>query len=642
MLRKYFIILLLIFIGFLYSQTSEIDSLHNKLSTSVSNNRFEILYKLSQAYNTISMDLSLEYAKKALAQAQQNKNKKNQAQALMEIGEIYLEVGIYEQALNNCIQSLGFYEQFEDKKNIANILSNIGNIYLRLKQYDSSKLYFLQAKTIYKEIKNLKGELQVQINLASLFTVQGKYDNALLEYQKVLELSKELNNLQYQAVILNNIGIIHKTLDQKKLALEYFNNSLEVKKQIGDEVGIATSLLNLGNYYRNLGLLDKALEIYNRGKEISKKLDLKDHIMRISYGEYKCYKVSNNSKKALSSFLEYSVIKDSLISFETNKKIAEIKIKFESEKKEKQIELLKKSNKIKELSLQRKRMQIIMILVVLFMVIFIFIILNNKYKMEQKLNTLLGGKNNELRQSNISLKNSEISLMKTNSTKDKFFTIIAHDLKDPFYSLMKYCEIFYELFDSLNEKDKKQYIKDIILLTNNILKLLENLLVWTKSQTGNLKFEPDILDLNSAVEVVIQNLETEAKKKEISIKFNKKNGQFIFADTEMIVTVIRNLVYNSIKFTPRTGKIEISFLNEKDKISLIIKDNGIGLSKENQIKVFQIEENFKTEGTEQETGTGLGLLICKEFVKKNNGEISIESSLGKGSIFTLTFNKYNV
>ena len=239
------------------------------------------------------------------------------------------------------------------------------------------------------------------------------------------------------------------------------------------------------------------------------------------------------------------------------------------------------------------------------------------------------------------LKEREKSLRKLNKTKDKFFSIIAHDLTGPFNSLLGFSEILKQDFEKFDQNEQKEYIDIIYNGLLNTYKLLENLLLWSRSQTKNVDFNPETVNLYLLVNETIQPLKHLLENKFIELSLEIGKDIHIEADRNMLSTIIRNLVSNAVKFTHKGGKISIQsdvVADGKEDGFVIISviDNGIGIPNEMQSKLFKISKNRSAKGTENETGTGLGLILCKEFVKKHGGKIWVESETGKGSRFVFS------
>jgi signal transduction histidine kinase len=233
------------------------------------------------------------------------------------------------------------------------------------------------------------------------------------------------------------------------------------------------------------------------------------------------------------------------------------------------------------------------------------------------------------------LKNSNKKLTILNATKDKFFSIIAHDLKNPFNSILGFSELLVEEFKELTEEKKLEFILAIHESSRRIYVLLENLLEWASTQTGNIRFHPEVIDLNEVLETNFALIKNKFDEKGIRFSKDLPDKTLAFADYNMISTVIRNLIGNAIKFTEK-GEIKATIKPVNSHLEVSISDSGIGISAKIRAGLFEIDHKKSTTGTRGEKGSGLGLLICKEFVLKNGGEISVTSEEGKGTTFTFT------
>jgi len=231
---------------------------------------------------------------------------------------------------------------------------------------------------------------------------------------------------------------------------------------------------------------------------------------------------------------------------------------------------------------------------------------------------------------------SEQRLRELNATKDKFFSIIAHDLKNPFNDLMGFTQLLALNIKKYDLQKIEKFTKIIHQSSKLAYNLLENLLDWSRSQTGILNFEPEKILINKLIEENIDLLDSTAKNKNIKIYPEFDTITYAFADKNMVRTIIRNLISNAIKYTNQGGYININSYCDNKKCEISVTDNGIGISKENINKIFKIDESYSTVGTEREKGTGLGLILCKEFVGKNGGKLWIKSEPNKGSTFSFT------
>ena len=232
------------------------------------------------------------------------------------------------------------------------------------------------------------------------------------------------------------------------------------------------------------------------------------------------------------------------------------------------------------------------------------------------------------------LAKSEAALFELNATKDRFFSIIGHDLRTPFSAILGVSDLLIKQFNNNNYEEADELITLINQSARQAYNLLENLLEWSRAQTGKITFNPTAFDFSEIVRGTITLLQDAAREKSISITTSLPEPFPIVADTDMIQTVLRNLLSNGIKFTPNDGHINIKGEILENEIRVSVTDSGVGISPSNAKKLFSIEESCTTQGTNNETGTGLGLLLCKEFIEIHDGKIWVTSTPKKGSTFT--------
>lgn len=237
---------------------------------------------------------------------------------------------------------------------------------------------------------------------------------------------------------------------------------------------------------------------------------------------------------------------------------------------------------------------------------------------------------------------SKATLKEAVETKDKFFSIIAHDLKNPFNTIVGFSNLLYEEYDNFDDSDRKLFIKNINDASEQTYKLLDNLLEWSRAQRNMIEFLPQAIQLSSLVKQCISLFETSAIKKSIRIISEIPDDIQVFIDQNMIMAVLRNLVSNALKFSFPEGEIRITHKRERNMIHVLVKDNGVGIPKVSLNRLFHIDHHHKTEGTQGESGTGLGLLLSKEFVEKNGGLIQVTSKSGKGSTFSFSVPRFQL
>lgn len=233
------------------------------------------------------------------------------------------------------------------------------------------------------------------------------------------------------------------------------------------------------------------------------------------------------------------------------------------------------------------------------------------------------------------LRESEHKLKEVNAAKDKFFSIIAHDLKNPFNALLGSARTLHENIDSLDKDDIKNLGNILYKSSTNAYNLIENLLEWAKSQLERIDFQPHDINLRDIAHESIKSVENQAQNKNVAL-INNMGTIHIYADPNLLKTILRNLLSNAIKYTDKGGKVTISSKPTDESVEISVTDTGVGMTSEAVEKIFRIDTKYSTPGTAKETGTGLGLILCKEFVEKHGGKIWVESEVGKGTTFTFT------
>lgn len=234
------------------------------------------------------------------------------------------------------------------------------------------------------------------------------------------------------------------------------------------------------------------------------------------------------------------------------------------------------------------------------------------------------------------IKEKNRDLENLNATKDKLFSVIAHDLRSPFNGILGLSDLLIENIDNYDSAESKECLKSINTSAHNTLNLLENLLSWAKSQTGQMVFNPSVMNLQQVLSLTVETLQVTAKVKNITLNYKEANDIEIYADQNMIITVLHNLISNAIKYTAVNGIVNIEVVSDQSQVAVTISDNGVGMNRKTIDEMFEMGATVSMPGTANEKGTGLGLILCKEFIEKHGGKISVESQIGVGSKFKFT------
>jgi signal transduction histidine kinase/Tfp pilus assembly protein PilF len=627
---------------------------------------------------------AIEYYQNALEKAHSANNTNLEASTLNFIGGTYWKMKRYDMAMENYLKSLDLRMKADEPVDIASSYQNIGILYKDLGNYKKALEYFIHALDLYKKIGEKK-KTSVLLNfIGNTYSASGDQAKALDYHLQSLKLKNEIGDQKDVALSLNNIGTAYCDLGNNPKGFECYNQALAISTKIADKPGIITACNNLGNYYikvhdensalkalnnasfwaseisdqYNLALCSRKIgEIYfnksniNKAEpyiakslEIGKKINNKELIRKAYYALYQLHSKIGD-KSALKDYIEYAAANDSVLSEQNITRIVEAQMNFEVERKEKEISKImierEQEEKIHSLQTARQKILIYLLLVILALLIVMGMNFYSRYKYKKKTESELKKSLLLIEESNQKLTKSEIDLKKLVATKDKFFSIMAHDIKNPLGGLINLTELLNLKFEELSDKEVKEITEILNTTSKGLYSLLENLLEWSRSQTGRIKYNPEEFDIYELIKKIESIFSLNAEKKEIIISTEVKPNTTVYGDKEMISTVLRNLISNAIKFTKPNGNVTIKVADGQKEFLVSVKDTGIGISDEDKDKLFKPEVNFTTSGTQQETGTGLGLILCKEFVEKNCGKIWVESLPGEGSEFMFTLPKYN-
>jgi len=584
-------------------------------------------------YYAADYDSSLTAWKTALQIYLKNGNDKGIAEQYNNLGVwYYAAASDFDKALEYYLKSLEKREQINDSTGIAYSLSNIGNIYSKQKRNKKAVESFEKA-LLYAENGNDKNIISILFNnLGVEYELEKDFDKALDYYLKSAKIKKELNYLSSLALTYINIGSIYKDTEKYDKALEYYRKSLDLLNKNPDKyyIGLlynymATVSKRQKKYGEALKYLEKS---QNTAFEINDKILLRDNFKEFT----EIYSKLKNYKKAFENQKMYIAYHDTVFNEESDKRMKETEVKYETEKKEKENEILKRQQQINELKLEKKTTGQYYLIAGTVLLLVLIAVIYGRYRYKQKTNLIL-------EETNRKLLISEKNLKETVDAKDKFFSIIAHDLRNPLSSLSLVSGILDENTENFSEEKLKYYIGSINNAADSLLNLVENLLSWARTQTNRMKINQEKIDLREIVEQNIKLMKFGADKKEINIENKIEEGTYVFADINLLTAVIRNLTANALKFTGKGGTIKIYSQNKGDKTEVYVEDSGIGIAENDLKKLFRIDVDTNSIGNSSEKGTGLGLILCKEFTEMNGGTIRAESEEGKGSKFIFTLKK---
>ncbi len=579
---------------------------------------FEIAFKqLQRAYN-IASKLS---DKGILAEVENN------------LGVANYFIGNYSMAAEYLLNSYKTRVELGNKSDIANTANNLGLVFTQIMELKKAQEYYLISLKLKKEIGDNFGIIRTLSNICDVYLKKNDLENAKKYFEEGLLLSEKSNYQNGIAVLANLGGRIYTILKDYEKALYYYSKAKDIYHLRLERTGELQALNNIAevylltnNYSAAYQYLKDALTL--KGEIKQETVFLKTYLLLSIYNE----KLGNYSK-ALEYARIYDEIKDTIFNESKARQIRELSAGYELEKKQRQIDLLNKEKIIRELDSERSLY--IKYLLVLLLIIFAILIIGLNYR-----NIVLIKNRKVLEDLNSEILAQKNKLAELNKTQNTLLKIIAHDLRNPFNVLIGFSDALLKLWDSMDEKEKLDLIQDINLASKNSFLLLENLLDWAINKIGGKEVQPENIKLKKFIEDCIGGLRIYADKKNIKINILIDDDTEITADYNMLNTVIRNIFSNSIKFAQFGGNITIKSTNNDDEyVTIEIIDDGIGMS-EDLINKKLNQDDFETlAGTNNEKGSGLGLMLCKELVSKNKGKFNIHGEKGVGTTVSISMPK---
>lgn len=626
------------------------DSLILLLQSKKESSRIPVLLSLCWELRNASPEESIKYGTEAIDLANQYKDYNNLAKAYSFVGVAYRIMGKYSKSVDFYYKELEIADKYEIPEQSGYAHLNLANLYIYQELISLASENLKKADVIARKIDNKHMLAYVNLYNGRLYSLEGKLDSALLSYQKSLSLRQELKQLPEQATCYKYIGDIYFQKDSLLTAIKNYNLSLATVDKQNDKDLYANLLIKKSLILVKKNHLKEASIMANEGLKIASQIGA-NMTIRDALQVLVTISIKNQDYKSASDFQQRVIQYDNtLFSKQLSEKIFFLEYQLERQQRDIKIDLLNKDNSIKELKIKRIgiiSIGLIAIIVLLFVVFIVLLILLRQRRVHEKLlelhnqkiekqRTSIEQQNTKLIEANEKLEKSEEELVKIVQTKDKLFSIIAHDLRNPFTALTGLTEVLRENAGKIDATEMNMYVSLINESSHKLLQLIDNLLEWARSQTGTLKPVKSNLILKNLADDVMKLYVTQAETKGINLINEIPEDTSVFADHEIVAIIIRNLISNGIKYTQKGGNVSLTAYQKKGNTVLKVSDTGIGMSREVLEKLFKIEETFTTEGTGNEVGTGLGLVICKEFVEILGGTISVESSIGNGTSFCVT------
>ena len=612
-------------------------------------------------YRTGKFDTALPYVRKALELALQANDSITVSSSYILLGISYFNLGRLNESELELYKGLQYALNLKDTTRLMHCYTTLGTLNRDLEDFEKASMYI--SKALF--LAELKKELQViafsKRDLAVVLAERNDSSNVLSYLRQAAGIFHQLADTSEEAEIDIEFGFYyyHKNPDS---ALYYFEKARNTFSKLGDEEMVQVANHNIAGFYYNQGNYKEAGEVFEKTYRNSlrvgdltgqskgiiswiatalktQNVKLADSLLQLGYkisaqrknpsleldllqAEIDLQKLKGKTQENGRFYEKQLEIKDSL-EVSRNKEITRlIHNQLENEQKDHEIEILRYAS-IQQKTLARIQRNLMILMGIFFLVSLVLIgIIVRYYRRNLKI----------LKR----LEKSEMELIQSNADKDKFFSIIAHDLKNPFNAILGFSELVKDELAQNNLEQATEYFGFMRRASIQANLLLENLLLWSRNQNNSLVFKPDRLSLAECISENIRNVEVQALAKHIEIRTKIDEQVYVLADKNMFDTIIRNLLSNAIKFSFESGSIEISTQAGNGNVKILVRDSGVGISPDRLKTLFDRTSVVHTSGTLNEPGSGLGLTLCKEFIEKNGGTITAESTEGSGSVFTIS------
>jgi len=568
---------------------------------------------------------SLDCLDKAQSRAIKHMDELLRLKVLLNKGLIYSQLANYSQAIEYQLLANELAKKLNQAKIEATSLNHLGSIYLIIGQYDKAQQVLGEALALNRQLNNQQGIGECLRHMGQTYYAKGNAGEAIDCYTQSLAIQEAIGDTLMMSKLKVDMGQVAFKNNQYQQSVKYYSQAIDLLGVQCDFSLLSAIYYHLGETYLAMGNSTLALDYCNQSLEIARKIGEREQQSKCYNALSIIYEQKGNYPQALQSKNAYALLKDSILNSQTIEYMARMDAIYRSIQKENTIKSLKAENAMTTKSLDRQRIVGLAFLVIAVLLLGLSILMYFAYRY--------------MRRASQKLKDVNLELAHLNTTKDKFFSIISHDLKSPINSILGFSEMLALHAETHSTESLIEYSHTVHNSTKRLYDLVDNLLLWSRTQVGSTPYRPERLDIGILSQNLISLLRMSAEEKDILLSGKIEAGLTAFADVNLFNTVMRNLISNAIKFSRVGGSITVTASSRKDDVLVAISDTGVGIENENLEKLFRIDTNISTTGTFNEKGSGLGLILCKEFVEINKGEIWAESEPGKGSTFYFTLPK---
>lgn len=594
-----------------------------------------MLFRLA-TLETLEGDYSeaLKYDMRYLALYSQTSDSSSLAQALNDVGSDYRDLGEYQEAYDYLSQGYSLVKRIskrthQDSLIMAIILHNMGSVFTQLEQFDIALGYLGASEKISEQIGDPEGPAYTYNEKGELFLKKKDFAQSEKFLKDALHEARKLKISLLIPIVHLHMADLWQARKDYQLSLAYYDSVILEQTVVNNRFGLAESALGKGSLLMMSGKYEDALRLYQTSLNDAQNLNARNLQLECYQKLADLYEAKKDFKQSLFYLKEEKVMRDQIFNQGELERLIQSQIRFNLDEKDVQIAALSEARTLQANELRRQELvRNILVIVVALVVILLFSVYRSAHR-RKRINDLLI-------QHQEDMKRRSQELEQLNEVKDKFFSIISHDLRSPMNSLGATLELLTQ--QTLSPAEFAELSRDLRIQFDHTRTLINNLLNWTLVQMDKLKIQPEKVVLQRKVEESFEALGY-LYDKSITMQNLVDAKVMAYADPNIVNLVLRNLILNAIKFTKRGGKISVSAESKYNEVVVSVSDNGIGILPEYRESIFKKTSGYSTRGTANEKGTGLGLILCKEFVEKNGGRIWFETEVGVGTTFYFSLPK---
>lgn len=599
-------------------QNFPVDSLLREAdATKADSTRMKIYNKLGNYYLNNNASKAIEYYEKAKVIGEKLNDSLRVANNFYDIGFANFLKADFEKSLSNYLRSAEKYEELKDNYRLSNALMSIGNVYLKYKDYKKTDEYYDRAEALIVAANDSLQMTSIYDTKGITFDQMGMHDSAIYYHKKAYDICILLKEFDYAMGSLSNMGLAYKHQSRIQDALNCFDTvRIFYEKKPDAPLDVLASVYNnIGATHAQAGNYNSAITAFNKSIDYSRKTGASAIVMENFRNMADMYGNMKDYRQQASYLKQYYQMKDSIFNIDSKNQLTQLEADYQVEKKN--AEIGKKNAEVIKQTSQRNIFIIIAVAAALLLATLAIF-----YNRIRKNNT-------ELKEKNIQISDQRNELQTLNHVKDRLFSIISHDLRNPLATLKSYLSLADN--DNIVAEKKQQFKLQTMNAVLNTSDMLDNLLAWANVQIKNTKATIVPVSIEDCVWDTVHSVQAQAMQKEITVHQDIE-AKTALGDYDILSIALRNIATNAIKYSNKGSNIYIRSAKKDGKVMISIQDEGIGMSAE-QVNEIMNDQTGSTQGTQGEKGSGLGLFLVKELLQKTNAQLQVESTAGNGSTF---------